>query len=488
MDPGVGHVYAAFTSNVDVITTSSGAITTVTLASYGLRSGIAVNPTTHEVFLSNRHEHLLDVIDGTTLAYSQVASTGSAGWWVTTNPTENKVYVTTASWNGYWILDRDTGSTTIVGSGFTNDATTLFYSPRTNRVYTDSEVDGVMSVIDGATDSYFTLPTESASGYVGIVDSTGHLYLVSMGGAFVIDENAFMIEAIPISNPTPSSIVYQGVAVNQTTGRVYMINDGSALGAVTVIQDTPHLTRPPVLVGSSGAMGVIRFDPVTRQSTDTRSPGGPFGLVFSPGGRRFYVGTQWDVQVFDGRGSHSSPTTISDTGGGTFGGPKRVALTPDGSRLYATNRDADNVGVINTATNALVTTVTVGDSPYGIAATPDGAKVYVANNLGPSVSVISTASNTVSATITPDWAPIPAGVAVNPSRNARLCGPCPVRVSGRHRYRDRHRNHQHHGRFHPHWLAVAPDGKRLYVTNNGSGNMSVIDTGTNAVTDTVDRW
>ncbi len=37
----------------------------------------------------------------------------------------------------------------------------------------------------------------------------------------------------------------------------------------------------------------------------------------------------------------------------------------------------------------------------------------------------------------------------------------------------------------PYGVAVSPDGKRVYVTNELSNNVSVIDTATNTVTDTV---
>jgi autotransporter-associated beta strand protein/YVTN family beta-propeller protein len=68
------------------------------------------------------------------------------------------------------------------------------------------------------------------------------------------------------------------------------------------------------------------------------------------------------------------------------------------------NGGPGTVSVINTATNTVVSTITVGISPLGISVTPDGKYVYVANSNinngdnGPLVgivSVISTATNTV---------------------------------------------------------------------------------------------
>ena len=83
--------------------------------------------------------------------------------------------------------------------------------------------------------------------------------------------------------------------------------------------------------------------------------------------------------------------------------------------------------MIDTATNTVVATVTVGTGPVGVAVTPDGKHAYVTNVVPNTVSVIDTATNTVVATIR--WGLIPQGV------------------------------------------AVTPDGKHAYVTNDGA-NMS----------------
>jgi YVTN family beta-propeller protein len=75
-----------------------------------------------------------------------------------------------------------------------------------------------------------------------------------------------------------------------------------------------------------------------------------------------------------------------------------IAVSPDGTRAYVVNTEG-TVSVINTATNQIVATITVGTGPGGVAVTPDGTRVYVTNT-NPSVSVISTATNTVISTIT----------------------------------------------------------------------------------------
>ena len=103
------------------------------------------------------------------------------------------------------------------------------------------------------------------------------------------------------------------------------------------------------------------------------------------------------------------------------------------------------VSVIDTATNNVTATISVGCIPCGVAVNPMGTKVYVANSGGNTTSIIDTATNTVTATI-------PVGVG-------------------------------------PEKIAFSPDGKKVYVTNQGDvgipGNVFVIDTSTNQVIDTV---
>src|SRR3989442_1752763 len=121
--------------------------------------------------------------------------------------------------------------------------------------------------------------------------------------------------------------------------------------------------------------------------------------------------------------------------------PVGAAATPNGAYVYVTNLGSNAVSVIATATNTVVATVPVGMGPAGVAATPDGAHVYVANDGSNTVSVIATATKTVEATV-------PVGM-----------GPAGV--------------------------AVMPDGTHVYVGNVVDNTVSVIDTVTNTVVATV---
>jgi YVTN family beta-propeller protein len=90
--------------------------------------------------------------------------------------------------------------------------------------------------------------------------------------------------------------------------------------------------------------------------------------------------------------------------------PTAVAITPDGTHAYVTNLTDGTVSVIDTASN-MVATIPVGAGPIGVAITPDGTHpsehddrhhqplAYVTNLRDSTVSVIDTASNNVVATI-----------------------------------------------------------------------------------------
>src|SRR5262249_57971098 len=118
-------------------------------------------------------------------------------------------------------------------------------------------------------------------------------------------------------------------------------------------------------------------------------------------------------------------------------GPRGVAVTPDGSKVYVANvlvqlpNPHPVVSVIATATNTVIGTIPLGGESNGVAVTPDGRKVYVANSGSNNVFVIDTATNAV------------------------IGSPIPV------------------GLF-PFVGVVTPDARKVYAANRDNDNVSVI--------------
>ena len=64
---------------------------------------------------------------------------------------------------------------------------------------------------------------------------------------------------------------------------------------------------------------------------------------------------------------------------------------------YITNDGSGNVSVIDTATNTVTATITVGTAPFAVAVSPDGGTIYVANIDSNNVSAIGASTNKVTA-------------------------------------------------------------------------------------------
>lgn len=144
---------------------------------------------------------------------------------------------------------------------------------------------------------------------------------------------------------------------------------------------------------------------------------------------------------------------------------------------YIANSYSDSVWVIDTANNGVHAIVRVGGGPYGVAVQPDGDHVYVTNQADNSVSVIDATTNTVSVTI-----PLLRGVQSASARDLTSghCGgmtlptltPRPTPTATPKRVG-----------IAPLGVALNAVGSTAYVTT--IGGLSIIDTITNAVRNTI---
>lgn len=177
------------------------------------------------------------------------------------------------------------------------------------------------------------------------------------------------------------------------------------------------------------------------------------------------------------------PSVPISVGAAPFG----VAVLPDGSRVYVSNRGFSTrlnstVSVIAVADGSVKTTITVGRMPMGVAADSQGRYVYVANNLSHSLTVIATATDTVFTTVplnNPDGTGSfsPRGVAVNPNPGMPY-----VYVTNRSSddlaiVNTTDWSVERVGGIgtDPYGVAVAKDGKTVYVALEGDGKLALVD-------------
>lgn len=171
----------------------------------------------------------------------------------------------------------------------------------------------------------------------------------------------------------------------------------------------------------------------------------------------------------------NSLTNVVDATISVGGNPDGVAVS--GTGVFVTNYGNDNVSVIDATTQTVERTITVGDGPRGIAVS--GTGVFVTNQGGDTVSVIDTTTQTVERTInvgdgaravavsgTGAFVANELAATVSVIDTTTLSVDKTISVDGQPR-------------------AVAISGTGAYVANGASDNVSVIDISTNMVDMTI---
>jgi YVTN family beta-propeller protein len=209
----------------------------------------------------------------------------------------------------------------------------------------------------------------------------------------------------PVPTPDPKNshstfTVNQNGVVTSGTGMQVDVSGDSAAGVTKVALLPVHATilGNRVWVANQGADSVSSF---------------------SVAGGTTPIGTAFDVNLATG----AAPDFVEST---------------EASTMYVANFGNGTVNAINTTTDAILNTITVGTHPIAMVETPNNIstpnlskKLYVVNRDSGDVTVIASADKTIVATI-------------------------PVGAS-------------------PRWAAFRSDGARVYVLSHDAGNVSIIN-------------
>jgi len=328
--------------------------------------------------------------------------------------------------------------------------------------------------------NYFGMFAQADMVYVANYDSN----IVS-----VIDTgNNNTVTTIPVGGQ-PSNIV-----VNSTGTLAYIFNDNQTISVINTVANavifvmSVSLVPVDIVVNPMGTLAYVssynHVDVINIASNSVVAtvPVGlnPRRLVITPNGKYVYVANydSGDVSVINTSTNKVIATIAIPTpngnpqvdemivnSAGTFvyvtnypyninvinteinkvvatipiGGPGDMAINSSETRLYVTNGYDNTISVIDTNTNSIIDTVTVGSRPASVAVNPSGTRVYVSSYYDDIVSVIDTSNNGVIAT-----------------------------VKG--------------GGFD---VLVNRSGTRVYVSNGNTGTINLIDTSTNTVIDTI---
>jgi YVTN family beta-propeller protein len=216
---------------------------------------------------------------------------------------------------------------------------------------------------------------------------------------------------------------------------------------------------------------------------------GPKGLAVNESGNQVYVALYSDNLVARVNENLNHEVAYGYAGDG----PNQVAYNPTNQRLYITNRNSNNVTILDASTLVAPTAaVSVGKLPWGVATDPLTKEVYVANFGSGTLTVVNGDSGSLITTmILPPNAQNPAeqpAHAAFDSNSGRLylagwqTGTVYIIDRAKHVFNSPYIGQGAFG------VAAAPGGARIALTNRLSGMLSVWDcTGMNILSCSV-QW
>lgn len=201
-------------------------------------------------------------------------------------------------------------------------------------------------------------------------------------------------------------------------------------------------------------------------------PNNANGVVVTPDGRRIYATNRDvpEVTVFDA--SSNVPLKVIPVGNGTQDN-LGVAISPDGDLVYVANQVSGTVTVIDTETNKVIKTIATGIQPIWITFSADGSRAYVSNQVSGTVSIIATASGTVIHTIPGFSCPFQSKATIDGIK-LLVSSQCDGTLKVVNLVTDMVVNSISAGAI-PRGIALSPDGTLAYVANFGANTVQVID-------------
>jgi YVTN family beta-propeller protein/autotransporter-associated beta strand protein len=256
------------------------------------------------------------------------------------------------------------------------------------------------------TSTYSAVPTpDGRRVYVGGF-SSGNVHVLNavtntlIGSPIAVGNNPFGLGITPdgrkvyVANSGGSSMSVIDTATNTVLTTLAGLGPSPATPTVS-----PDGQRVYVPIFGNSTLAIFNATTDTMIGTPLALTGcvNPRYAIFTPDSQRAYVScfTTDNLKIIN----VANTTIVGDVAG--IDGAADIAITRDGSKLFAGNIETNsNLYVVNVATNTLLPTLTPGDSPTSIGITPDGTIAYVNNSMSDTVSLIDTATMALVDTIT----------------------------------------------------------------------------------------
>src|SRR5256885_54844 len=212
---------------------------------------VALNPETGKVYAVETRRSLVWVFDPQTESMSSVR-VGAGPVAIAVNTATNRIYVANSDGGSVSVMDGKNKSvlaTVSVGPR----PYVVAGNPATNRIYVSNTFSNLITVIDGATNSTTTVNAGSADA-IAVDSKLDKVYLLGYE-----DTNLTVLNRKPsIVGEIPVGIHAWGMALNETTGTVFVTRSGSS-ELVMLDEVSGHVTTAP-----TGAIPcAVAINPVT---------------------------------------------------------------------------------------------------------------------------------------------------------------------------------------------------------------------------------
>jgi YVTN family beta-propeller protein len=295
-------------------------------------NGLAVDPLTHQVYVTSRDNNRLFVLDGTTLGVLGNVSVGGLPWGIAVNPATSRVYV--ANW-------------------------------RSQDVY----------VLDATTRALLdVIPLGDFPTFVRVDAQTNRIFVAKYGssGLAVINGNSNAV----VASVGSGGVGAWGLAFNSNLNRIYIGNRDS--GTVTTLD------------GNNGYQ--IIDGQTIKPCGGTGSS--PYSMDFNPNNNKLYIACSPfhnvdSAAVYSASAGGLTRLALIGIGdGGESGGGGVVVDTATGNAFF-TNSLANTVSVVGGVVDRVIATMPTGSNPYGAAADPGTKQVFIGNRGSHNVTVLS---------------------------------------------------------------------------------------------------
>jgi len=250
-----------------------------------------------------------------------------------------------------------------------------YYAPQ-NKVYVGSWSTGTVTVLDGNTlDALKTIPVGPNPTWVETAGNRIHLIAYGTNALVVIDPAT---DTVVRSQHLGRTVGAWGLAYNPARGLTYV---GSRDSKTITVLDGTYTERWVIAAGLSTQCEPFELDfsPVLNRLYTVCDVEGQLNdrvIVHQP----MNEGLVALAEVTVGSGGPDVPQGEDGRGG--------IAVHPGTGTLFVSNAHSDTVSIVDGATYQVLDTVRVGNSPFGLAIDTQTKRVFVANRLSNDVSVI----------------------------------------------------------------------------------------------------